>query len=79
MNVPWPKVSRFGQVRRLRLEREVRPVDDLARRAHAVDRRDAGVDERDVDARARVARAQKSCAPVYSVVEAMEFTSALGS
>ena len=35
---------------RLRLEGQVRAVDDLARRGQALDRRDAAVDERDVDA-----------------------------
>ena len=39
----------------LRLEREVRAVDDLARRGEALDRADARVDERDVDAGAGVA------------------------
>ena len=38
MNVPWPYVSRSRQVRRLRLEREVGAVDDLVRRAEALDR-----------------------------------------
>ena len=46
-----------AEVRRLRLEREVRAVDDLLRARQALHGRDAGVDHRHIDALAGVAGA----------------------
>jgi hypothetical protein len=43
------------EVRCLRLDREVRPVENLAGRCEALDRGNAGVDHRHIDAGARVA------------------------
>ena len=48
--VPWPKASRWRSSGLRRVEGEVGAVDDPARVGEVADRRDAGVDQRDVDA-----------------------------
>ncbi len=73
MNVPWPNVSRLVRSGAWDSSDRSGPWMTLPAAFEAVDRRDAGVDQRDVDALARVAGGPPGLRAGVAVVMTIEF------